>query len=197
MSFDLKVLLILVLSAVGIRVAAMWLSDRQNRSQESKTVPATVGKETYMGLRNQALHLNRDKIKLAAPSNPKEPWAAVMDWDLGSGIVTVVAISDGTASVYLSSGGGSIGGGQSHDAIRKAAQKMVAAAVECRPQMRATDTFPLPTRGQIIFYALTDEGVVSASAPQEELSSHRHPLSKMGDAAQDVITQYRLIENHK
>src|SRR4029077_17813825 len=186
---ELKWLSVVVLAAVSLKVAAGWLTDRRALAQNTKKeVLATEPKSIYLGLREQALNLKREKIGLPTPAKPTQPWAAVMDWDLGTGTATVVAISDGTASVYLSSGGGSIGGGQSHDAIRKAHRKMVAVAAECQPQMRATDTFPLPGRGQIIFYALTDAGVFSASAPQEELSSHRHPLSKMGDAAQDIIT---------
>jgi hypothetical protein len=197
MSFDFKVLLILVLSALGIRLAAMWLSNRQDRAQNSNTVMTSEAKNPYLGLRNQILKLNREKIGLSAPAKPTEPWAAVMDWGVMNGTATVVAIADGTASIYLSSGGGSIGGGQSHDSIRKAAQKMVSVAAEFQPQMPATDTYPLPQSGQVTFYVLTDAGVFTASAPQEDLSSHRHPLGKLGDAAQEIITQYRLIQNKK
>jgi hypothetical protein len=197
MPYALKWLWILALTALGIRVAAIWLSDRQSRSQQPGAVPTSAGKDMYLSLRNQALLLKRDKIGLAAPSNPKEVWAALMDWGLDTGTVTVFAVSDGTASVYLSTGGGSIGGGQSHEAIRKAAQRMVSIAAEFQPQMRTTSEYPLPQHGQIIFYALSNAGVFTASAPQEELSSHRHALSKLGDAAQDIITQYRLTEKSK
>jgi len=80
--------------------------------------------------------------------------------------------SDGSASVYLSSGGGFIGG-SSHETIRKATQKMVAIAADCQPNATATTTYPLPRHAQVIFYFLTDAGVFTANAPQEELSSHR------------------------
>jgi hypothetical protein len=113
-----------------------------------------------------------------------------MDWGLGSGTATVVAFSDGTASVYLSSGGGFIGGGQSNEAVRKAAKEMVAVAGECRSQTHATTIYPLPQNGEVRFYLLTDRGVFSASAPEQELRSNRHPLSRLGEAAQNVITRY-------
>jgi hypothetical protein len=154
-------------------------------------------KNPYLGLRNQILKLNRKQIGLPAPPKPTEPWAAVMDWGVTNGTATVIAIADGTASIYLSSGGGSIGGGQSHDSIRKGAQKMVSVAGEFQSQMRTTDTFPLPQPGQVTFYVLTDAAAFTASASQEELSSHRHQLAKLGDAAQEIITQYRLIQSKK
>jgi hypothetical protein len=117
-----------------------------------------------------------------------------MEWGVDNGSATVVAIADRTASVYLSSGGGSIGGGPSQDSIRKADQQMVFAAAEFQPQMRLADSYLLPQRGRVTFYALTDAGLFAAGASRDELSSHRHPLSKLGDAAQNIITQYHLIQ---
>ncbi len=45
-----------------------------------------------------------------------------MDWIVSSAIATVVAFSDGSASVYFSSGGGLLGG-QAHEPIRNAARQ--------------------------------------------------------------------------
>jgi hypothetical protein len=116
-----------------------------------------------------------------------------MDWGTTSATATVVAVSDGSASIYLSSGGGFLGGG-GHEAIRKAAQNMVAVAAEFQKQTTATTVYPLPRRGEVIFYLLTDAGIFTASGSEEELTAHRHFLSKLGDAGQEVITQYRLIQ---
>jgi len=195
MPSDLKWLLLVVLTATSLRVAVGWLTDRHVLAQVTKQEVVTPEpKNIYMGLREQALNLKREKIGLPTPTKPTQPWAALMDWGMGSGTATVVAIADGTASVYLSSGGGSIGGGQSHESIRNAAKKMVTVAAEFQPQMRATNFYPLPRSGEVIFYVLTDAGVFTATASEEELSSHRHPLSKLGDAAQEIVTQYRLIQ---
>ncbi len=150
--------------------------------------------KAYRGLRNLALQGTRAQFGLAPTSAPTEPWGVVMDWGVTGGTVTVVAFSGGNASVYLSSGGGSIGGAESHESIRKAGQKMVAVAAECQPQTHATTAYLLPQSGKVNFYLLTDAGVFTASATQDELSTHRHPLSKLGDAAQDIITQYRLVQ---
>jgi hypothetical protein len=113
--------------------------------------------------------------------------------DYGNGVTeataTVVAHSDGHASILVSNGRWYLGGAQSHEPIRRDAQKAVALARECRDQMHATTAYPLPSRGEVIFYLLTDEGVVTANASQEELSGHQHPLSKLGDAMQEIITE--------
>lgn len=148
----------------------------------------------YQSLRNLALHNSRARLGLAPTSTATEPWGVVMDWGLEMGTATVVAFSDGSANVYLSNGGGFLSGSESHESVRKAAQKMVAVAVENQRQTHPTTSYPLPRRGEIIFYLLTDAGVFTASAPLGELNSHRHPLSTLADAGMDVITQYRLIQ---
>jgi hypothetical protein len=119
-----------------------------------------------------------------------------MDWAIPNGSATVVAISDGNASVYLSHGGGFIGG-FAHESVRKAAQLTVAAANEIQPQMHATTTYPLPQPGEVTFYALTDSGVFTASALEADLKNGRSPLSNLSNAAQEVITQYRLMQQTK
>ena len=150
----------------------------------------------YEALRNQALHMNSQQIGLPASPDPSTPWAVVMDWGMGeaNATVTVLAIFDGTASIYFSTGGGSIGGGQSHESIRAAAQRAVIIASEVQPQVRKVTSYPLPKSGEVAFYLLSDAGVFSASATQADLSAHRHPLSKLGSAMQDIITQYRLTQ---
>jgi len=44
---------------------------------------------------------------------------------------------------------------------------------------------------------VTDAGISTVSASKEDLSSHHHPLSKLHDAAQGIITEYRLIQENK
>jgi hypothetical protein len=161
------------------------------RSQ-TRAAPKTGSRDAYQGLRDLAFQNSRARLGLPPPSVATQPWGAIMDWGLTEGTATVVAISDGSASVYLSSGGGFIGGG-AHKAIHDAAQKMVAIAAECQSLTQVTTTYPLPERSEVRFYLLTDAGIFTASAREEELSSHRHPLAKLGDSGQDIITQYRLL----
>ena len=181
--------------AVGILVAAVVLIALSSQVIRARTQTPRVSsrRDVYLGLRNQVLQLSREKCGLPSSAAPTEPCAALMDWGVGAGTATVVAVADGTVSIYLSSGGGSIGGGQGHAAIREAGQRFLNLAKESLSKMQKTTEYPLPGKGQIYFYVRTDAGVFTARASQEELSSHRHPLSALGDAAQEIITQYRQI----
>jgi hypothetical protein len=172
-------------------VCSSVVPDGRLQTQAAKSPKSP--KEVFEGLRGQALKVSRQTIGLPAPPAPSQAWGVVMDWGVANGTVTIVAFSDGNASIYLSSGGGFIGG-SSHEAIRNAAKKMVAAAVECQQFAHPTKAYPLPETGAVTFYVLTDDGVLAASASETDLRQHSDPLSSLGEAGQNVITQYRLIQ---
>ena len=153
-----------------------------------------AGHNVYLGLRNQMLTATRAKLNLPAGSTPTEPWGVLMDWGITDATATIVALSDGNASVYLSSGGGYIGG-QAHASIRDAARQAVVTARACQTMMEATSAYPLPERGELIFYALTDGGVFATKAAETDVRRPDHPLAALGNAMQNIITQYRLIES--
>ena len=108
----------------------------------------------------------------------------------------LVALADGSASIYLSSGGGTIGG-IGHQTIRKATQQMVQIASEFQPQMKQASSFPLPQKGETTFYVLTDGGVFTANAPENELGYNRHSLSRLFHAGHAVIIELRLLDERR
>jgi hypothetical protein len=183
-------------------VIVLWffLRTRQHRDSSKPSQSARSersGASMYLGLRNLALQNPPPKIPGSSTAKPGEPFVVLMDWDISPGTATVAAYTDGTASVYLSSGGGYIGGGQSHESIRNAAMKTVEIASELRSLMQPTTTYPLPQRGQVTFYVRTDAGVLTATVPEDDLRRHRSPFYKLGDSAQTIITEYRLIQGNK
>lgn len=148
----------------------------------------------YGELRGKALASSRKAFGLPPGTSPTEAWGVLMDVGFREGgSFTTVALMDGNASIYLSSGGGFIGG-YTHETVNKAARAMVAAAAKYQPEMRVTAAYPLPTGGETIFYVLTDAGVYTASASEQDLGEQTHPLYPLFYAGQEVITQYRLIQ---
>jgi hypothetical protein len=119
-----------------------------------------------------------------------------METGYGDAQATVIALADGNANIYVSSSGGCIGG-ISHEAVRSTAKTIVRLAAEYLPQQKPVSSFPLPTKGQTVFYLLTDNGVSSGGAMEAELGEPRHALSRLFSAGQEVITQYRLTEQKK
>jgi hypothetical protein len=181
------------LAWVALAVVALTILFLVRNSSRSAEQNRGKGHEAYLGLRNLALTASRAKFSLPATSQATEPWGVVMDWGVSNGTVTVTAMSDGSASIYLSSGGGSLGGiGQ--EAIRNAAKKAVSLAADVQGQMKETKTFPLPETGEVKFYVLTDAAVVAATVPEADLRARRGSFSSLGNSMQDVITAYRVHE---
>lgn len=164
---------------------------------QAKEAPRKANSAIYQELRNQALQGSRSTFGLIKANSAKEAWGVLMDVSIsGSDSYTVIALNDGTASIYLSSGGGSIGGVR-HQSIRRAAQQMVRQASTFLPDMLATTKYPLPKSGAVAFYALTDNGVFTLNASESDLGEQRHKLFPLFYASQDVITEYRKVENQQ
>jgi hypothetical protein len=147
----------------------------------------------YMGLRSLVLEGSRANFGLAPGSSPTQPFAVVIDWGSPQGPATIVTIADGSASVYPSSGAGFIGGGQSHESIRNAALKTVELAGAMQPLMQRTTKYPLADPQQVTFYVVTDAGVFTASASEDDLAGNRSPFSQLAAAAQNIVTEYRHL----
>ena len=151
------------------------------------------GANPYLGLRSLVLEGKRANFGLGPGSSPTQPFAIVSDWNDPEGTTTIIAIADGSASVYRGKGPGSIGGGQAHESIRNAALKAVEAAAAAQPLMHATSEYPLPARGLVSFYLVTDSGVFTATAARDDLLGGHSPLSPLAAAAQSIVSEYRRV----
>jgi hypothetical protein len=192
MGRGMKIIVFIILAVV---IAVVWLA-MSSRAQVSTTSKpeapkASDPKQVYLGLRKTMLDGPRTKFGLPPAPKPTEPWGVLMDWGVDNGTATVVTASDGSASVYLSSGGGYIGG-KGQEPIRLAAERVVEIARTVQLPSQPTTDFPIPETGGVFFYFLTDAGVFTFQTSAKELNSPMHPLRKIGDAMQEVITQYRL-----
>src|SRR5262245_9027245 len=147
----------LVLGAVLVAALLIALANRIIRDRNRpQTANASSRKDVYLGLRDQILRLSRDKCGFPPTAEPTEPCAALMDWGVNAGTATVVAVEDGTVSLYLSRGGGSIGGGQGHAATREAGQKFLNLAKESLSKMQKATDYAIPDKRQVYFYVRTD-----------------------------------------
>src|SRR5262249_207639 len=131
---------------------------------------------------------------LSAMSKPTEPWGVVVDLGRPTETSTIVAYSNGEASIYFSSGGAFIGG-VSHQNIQIATKQVIAAAAACQPSSQLTSSYPLPFCGQLNFYFLTDSGVFMATATEHALNNPDNPFSTLHFAAMKLFIEYILVVN--
>ena len=146
----------------------------------------------YSGLRQQALSTRRSGIGIPAPPPEAPVWGILMETGYPEATATLLALGDGTTSLYLSSGGGVIGG-HAHEGVRQANAEFLDAANQHFQHLEPTESFPVPAEGHTLFYVLTDSGVLSGAGLEDDLGFGRHPLSPLFHAGHRVITQLRLI----
>ncbi len=116
-----------------------------------------------------------------------------MDMGYSQGTATLVALADGTTSLYTSTGGGFVGGGF-HQAVATATRSFLANLERHLPLLTPDPDAALPAEGRVIIRALTYTGRLAAEGPEDDLGHGRHPLSPVFHAAHRVITELRLID---
>jgi hypothetical protein len=157
----------------------------------AETPPEAPPENPYERLRAQALTVDAAKVGIEPVEG--RAWGVVMDLHVGDATATVVSFADGTASIYLSNGGGFIGGHQ-HERIRVAATTFVDAATAALSMMRPSTAHPLPTEGYVTFYARTASITLAAEADEQKLqSAPSGPLAALFAAGHGVIAEYRQV----
>lgn len=149
--------------------------------------------ENYVLLRNIVFTTKPDAIGVVVPTNPEDVWGLVMETGYPEAVATLVALADGSVSLYFSSGGGMIGMG-SYEGPQRAAQALLALAPQFRKHCEATTKFPLPQKGHVRFYLLTHQAALTAEAGEDDLGNDRNPLSPLFHRAQHLITEVRAID---
>jgi hypothetical protein len=161
------------------------------RSLVGKAARRQSGSEVYQGLRSMAFGIDPATIAVADGESWTGALVAAMEMGRPDATVTILAIADGSVSMYLSTGGAVIGAGE-HAAVRGAAERFRTVAAESRGLLQVTDDFPVPDPGQIRFQVRTIEGAYSGVAPEAALRPGRHPLAPLYAAGQDLLTEIRL-----
>ena len=147
--------------------------------------------DVYKGLRSQALAMTPEALGLDGASAPPVLVALMENSGPEGVVVSLVAVADGTASLYFSNGGGRIGAG-TYPAVAERARAFVEACGTHFDEVQPAAEAPLPGSGEVRFHLVTREGLRGAGAPEEELGRGGHPLSPLFFAAHELITAMRL-----
>lgn len=142
-------------------------------------------------LRLQVLNASHEELKLSPIGSI---WGVLMELGFDHGWATVVALTDGSASLYLSSGGGVIGGGQ-HERAAQAAKALCRQAASLQSPGGRVDEFPTPGPDRVRFYLLAVDGVRTFECAESELAEGSHPFSALYARGQDVITALRELSS--
>lgn len=123
-------------------------------------------------------------------------WGILMETGYSKAVASLVALADGTVSLYFSSGGGIIGLGP-HAGPKRAAEALLAASQQFSVQMHSTKSYPLPKPSYTRFYLLTGNGALTAEVKEDDLGNNRHPLSPLFYKGQELISEIRVVDQER
>jgi hypothetical protein len=148
----------------------------------------------FEGLRKQAFDVTPAQLGLS--NDDSEIYGVIMDWDLGNGTISLITYKTGDASIYTSTGGGVIGGGQ-HDNVNKAAKLFVNEAKNYINIAQKIDSVPLPDKDCVRFYLLTAKGKYCMQEQIEKIENKTSKLIDLFNEANNVITELRETVDKK
>jgi hypothetical protein len=162
--------------------------------RRKRPLDADEATDMYVGLRSKMLALDPGAVGIEPSAGLPTVWGVLMEMGFPDGAATIVALADGTTSMYTSSGGGVIGGGE-HESVAEATKGFLAKVEATSEGLSAvSDAPPPPPDGMVSFVVLGYSGIRTGAAEEKELESMRHPLSRLYVAGHDVITALRLAE---
>ena len=169
-------------------------SDGQQATEKRDTISPKVydtKANTFNDLRGMAFSATPEQLQLSLPSNKTIVYGIIMDWGIDTATATVVSYQTGDASLYLSSGGGVIGGGQHHN-VNSAAKQFVSLAQSYLDQATKTESNPLPQTDEVKFYLLTNKGTFVGQDIVKNFENKTSVWLQLFEGGNKVLTELRL-----
>jgi hypothetical protein len=154
---------IILVSGLAIYLAGCRNKPTVNDKQtitEKDTTQASIhqtNENAFIGLRSMAFSVTPEQLGLSLSTDKTVVYGVIMDWGIDGATATTVSYQTGDASLYLSSGGSIIGGGQ-HENVNSSAKQFVRLAQTFLNATTKTEITPLPSTDEVRFYFLTNKG---------------------------------------
>lgn len=144
--------------------------------------------------RNMMLSLSPEELGITPENFPYPVFGLLMETGMPEGVFLLACLANGTTSLYLSDGSGTIGGGH-YAEVQSATEYLLAGAQHYYDQATPVSAFPLTNTGMTRFYFLTTENVFAYQELDEELYEGRDQLSKLFYAAHAVLAAISKVES--
>ena len=144
----------------------------------------------FKDMRDMAFQVSPKDLGLPMQENKTMVYGIIMDWGMPNATATIVSYQTGDASLYLSSGGGIIGGGK-HENVSNAAKELVTLAQKYLNDATITQTTPLPKEDNIKFYILTNKGIYVGQEEIENLENRSSKWLELFEEGNKVLNEIR------
>ena len=182
-------LIIFTFISCGNKTSAI---DKQSSSNQDTTKTNDLQKKEniFEELRNKAFSITPEQLGLSIPMDKTIVYGVIMDWEMGGATASTVTYQTGDASLYLSSGGGVIGGGQ-HKNVNSAVKSFVNLAQSYLDKTIKTELTPLPNTDEMKFYLLTNKGIFVGQEHMKNFENNSSPWLKLFEEGNRVLTELR------
>ncbi len=192
----------IIIGLILISCIAFFTTSCGKKSTERKEITATqdtikpkihkTQENTFEDLRNTAFKITPKELGLSLSKDKTIVYGVIMDWEMGGATVSTVTYQTGDASLYLSSGGGVIGGGQ-HQNVNIASKKFVNFAQTFLDKATKTETTALPESNEVIFYFLTNKGLFQGKENIKNFENNSSTWIKLFEEGNNVLTELRKV----
>jgi hypothetical protein len=157
------------------------------KNNEAPLEPAAVAAM----LRNNVFNLKPEDIGLTREKSPLV-WGVMMELGYQEMVISLVALADGSCSVYLSDGSGAVGCGL-YSEVRQSAANMLNVAQRMLSHCQPTIAYPVPAESQVRFYLLTSQGIFSTEASRHDMDEGMSDIAELYYAGHSVIGMIELL----
>lgn len=185
---------ILVISFIA--VIGLWARRSSANNKKQADVPSAGAQNPWLGLRTMALNIKPSEMGLQ-PGNA-ESYGFIMEMGMTdrNAKATIVAFRDGTISMYLSTGGGTIGVGQRSPEAAELGKQVVAAVGDYTNHLEITTDLPIAGTDRVRFYIMTGHGTYTAEVDRKAVEQQSHPLFPLFVGGQKLLTVIRLASEN-
>jgi hypothetical protein len=185
------------IAAIIVQLGVIIYFVRKNKKKPQAPAASNAEapkKDSYEDQRSIALSVTPAQLKLGIPDSETFVYGIVMDWNMGDTLVTLVCFITGAASMYLSSGGGVVGGGK-NPSVGEAAAELVTMAQDYIDRTIPITTFDLPGKDSVRFYLLSNHHRHAAQEQVARLDDTTSPWLPLFEKANEVILEMRAVLN--
>ena len=178
------------------KIAFVLLSVVGFSTHAKSTAPDKSGTDAMRELRLRALSVPANEFGISPSNEFPRTYAVLIDFPMSEVIVTIVSLSDGSASMYTTSTFGIIGGG-SYEKVKVAAAHLVVEPDKLFEEAKPTKDYPYPAKGKVRFYLVSFTDVRVIETDLAAIESNQSKYSSLFWLGQEVMTQLRLETEKK
>jgi hypothetical protein len=171
----------------GILIAGIIFSMRFNKKPKKEI---NNQENIYSDLRKMAFSTTAEQLELIEIDNDKV-YGLVTEMFMNKGTATIVGFLSGDASIYLSSGGGFIGGGN-HEDVNSKVKEIIDQIQKYKSKSIKIENADLPKQNEINFNFLTKNGIYQINGNMNEIMSEKSEFTELYKEVDKIMTLIRI-----